>query len=96
MAKMPRSGNQKLKILYVMEYLLHASDESHPVTVSQIREELARHGITAEHRAILEDMEALRVFGLDIVKTGNNRYAAYYVASRDFELPELRNLKEIS
>ena len=89
---MPRSGNQKLKILYVMEYLLHASDESHPVTVSQITDELARHGITAEHRTILEDMEALRVFGLDIVKTGNNRYAAYYVASRDFELPELKLL----
>ena len=89
---MAKSVNQKLKILYEMEYLLHASDEAHPVTVSQLREELSRHGITAEHRTILEDMEALRVFGLDIVKTGNNRYAAYYVASRDFELPELKLL----
>ena len=89
---MAKSVNQKLKILYEMEYLLHASDEAHPVTVSQLREELCRHGITAEHRTILEDMEALRVFGLDIVKTGNNRYAAYYVASRDFELPELKLL----
>ena len=89
---MPRAEKQKLKILYVMEYLLRASDEAHPVTVARIVEELARHGITAERRSVLEDMEALRDYGLDIVRTGANRYAAYYVASREFELPELKLL----
>ena len=89
---MPKSGNQKLKILYVMDYLLRASDEEHPVTVTQIINELSRHGIAAERRSVLEDIEALRVYGLDIVRVGVNRYTAYYVASRDFELPELKLL----
>ena len=89
---MPRAEKQKPKILYVMEYLLRASDEAHPVTVARIVDELGRHGITAERRSVLEDMEALRDYGLDIVRTGANRYAAYYVASREFELPELKLL----
>ena len=89
---MPKSGNQKLKILYVMDYLLRASDEEHPITAAQIIDELSRHGIAAERRSVLEDIEALRVYGLDIVRVGVNRYTAYYVASRDFELPELKLL----
>ena len=67
---MARSGNQKLKILYVMDYLLRASDEEHPVTAAQIIDELSRHGIAAERRSVLEDVEALRVYGLDIVRVG--------------------------
>ena len=89
---MPKSQNQKLKILYVMDFLLRESDEGHPVTVTQIIAALARQGISAEHRSVLEDLDALRTYGLDIVKTGANRYAAYYVAARDFELPELKLL----
>ena len=89
---MARSGNQKLKILYVMDYLLRASDEEHPVTTAQIIDELSRHGIAAERRSVLEDIEALRVYGLDIVRVGAARSTTYYVASRDFELPELKLL----
>lgn len=89
---MPKSGNQKLKILYVMDYLLRASDEEHPVTASQIIDELSQHGIAAGHRSVLEDLEALRVYGLDVERVGVNRYTAYYVGSRDFELPELKLL----
>ena len=89
---MAKTGNQKLKILYVMDYLLRESDEEHPVTASQIIGELARHGISAGHRSVLEDIEALRTYGLDVVRVGVNRYSAYYVASREFELPELKLL----
>ena len=37
-------------------------------------------------------MEALRVFGLDVERTENGRNSGYYIASRDFELPELKLL----
>jgi len=30
---MPKASSQKLKILYVMEYLLRNSDEEHPVSI---------------------------------------------------------------
>ena len=89
---MPKSANQKLKILHVMDYLLRESDEAHPVTAAQIVKEMNRRGFSAERRSILEDLEALRQYGLDIARVGVNRYAAYYVASRDFELPELKLL----
>ena len=89
---MPKSEGQKLKILYVMNFLLRESDEEHPVTAAQIIEHLSRIGISAERRSVLEDIEALRAYGLDVMRTGVNRYAAYYIASRDFELPELKLL----
>lgn len=89
---MAKSSNQKLKILYVMAFLLRESDEEHPVTVARIMDELALHGITAERKSIYDDIETLRDYGLDIVQIGNTRSAAYHVASREFELPELKLL----
>ena len=89
---MARSSFQKLKILYVMEYLLRKSDEFHPVTVAQLIEELDRHGISAERKSLYDDIESLREFGLDIIQTGTGKNSGYYVASREFELPELKLL----
>lgn len=61
---MPRSSFQKLKIIYIMEYLLKNSDEDHAVTTSQIIAYLKSHDITAERKTIYSDIEALRDFGL--------------------------------
>ena len=44
---MPKASSQKLKILYVMEFLLRNSDEEHPVSISQIAEYLEAVGIKA-------------------------------------------------
>lgn len=49
---MPRSSFQKLKIIYIMEYLLKNSDEEHAVTTSQIIAYLKFHDITAERKTI--------------------------------------------
>lgn len=57
---MPRSSFQKLKIIYIMEYLLKNSDENHAVTTSQIIAYLKSHYITAERKTIYSDIEALR------------------------------------
>jgi len=89
---MARSSFQKLKILYVMEYLLRYSDENHPVSVARLIEELDSRGIAAERKSIYDDIESLREYGLDVVQTGGGRQSGYYVASRDFELPELKLL----
>lgn len=89
---MARSSYQKLKPLYIMNYLLQNSDESHPVTVNQIISFLDTQGISAERKSIYSDIEALRFFGLDIIQTENGRHTGYYVASRNFELPELKLL----
>ena len=89
---MARSSFQKLKILYVMDYLLKNSDEEHPVTVAQLIAELESHGISAERKSIYDDIETLRDYGLDINQTGTGKTNGYYVSGRDFELPELKLL----
>ncbi len=90
--RMARSSYQKLKPLYIMNYLLQNTDADHPVTVSQIIGYLDSQGISAERKSIYSDIEALQYFGLDIVQAGSGRSCGYYVDHRNFELPELKLL----
>ena len=85
---MPKTDRQKLKLLYLRDFLLRYSDENHPVTMKQILEYLSENDIPAERKSIYSDMEALRSYGMDIVKTSDR----YFVGNRDFELPELKLL----
>ena len=89
---MPRSSGQKLKLLYIMDYLLQYSDAEHPVTVRQLIAHLAAHDIAAERKSIYDDIEALRTYGLDVEQVADGQFYGYYVASRRFELPELKLL----
>jgi hypothetical protein len=71
---MPRSSFQKLKIIYIMEYLLKNSDENHAVTTSQIIAYLKSHYITAERKTIY--------FEYNVAKERVYRHdGAYYVVS---------------
>ncbi|MDO4815806.1 MAG: WYL domain-containing protein [Bacillota bacterium] len=88
---MPKSANQKLKLLYLMKYLLEKSDELHPLSVADMISELERYGVKAERKSIYDDLEALRVFGLDVVQV-RGKTTGYYVGARDFELAELKLL----
>lgn len=88
---MPKSANQKLKLLYLMKSLLELSDEEHPLTVSDIIKHLSFYDISAERKSIYSDIEMLKEYGLDIVSVKSKSYG-YYVASREFELPELKLL----
>lgn len=88
---MPKSPNQKLKLLSIMQLLMEKSDEKHSVTMSDIIAHLEANAISAERKSIYSDIESLRLFGMDIIQQrGAN--GGYYVASRDFELPELKLL----
>ena len=89
---MARSSYQKLKPIYIMDYLLKNSDEQHPVTITQLIEYLAAQGIQSERKSIYGDLEALQFYGLDIVQSSLGRSAGYYIANRSFELPELKLL----
>ena len=91
---MAKGPNQKLKLLYLMRYLLQNSDEAHPVSIAQMIAELEKHGISAERKSIYDDLEALRTFGLDLVQI-KGRTTGYYIGQRDFELPELKLLVDI-
>ena len=88
---MSRAPRQKLKLLYLLQFLLRQSDEQHPVTVAQMIEALEQQGISAERKSIYDDLEALQLFGVDLVQK-RDRSVGYYVGQRDFELPELKLL----
>ena len=88
---MARSANQKLKCLYLRQFLLQNTDEEHPATIPQMVEYLARHDIPAERKSLYDDIDALRQWGLD-VEYRKAQNGGYYVASRDFQLPELKLL----
>ena len=88
---MARSERQKLKLLYIKQFFEQNSDENHFVTVQQILDELAHHGIKAERKSIYDDIACLQEFGMDICQQ-RGRGGGYYLASRTFELPELKLL----
>lgn len=89
---MAKSANQKLKLLYLMDILMEKTDEEHGITMVNILKELERNGISAERKSIYHDLEELRHYGLDILTYSNGRTTFYYVASRKFELAELKLL----
>lgn len=89
---MARQAQQKQKLLIVQDFLLRQSDETHPVTMAQILGELTRQGIPAERKSVYDDIETLRQHGTDVVSVRNGSQTGYFVANRDFQLPELRLL----
>ena len=86
-----KQSNQKLKLLYLAKILLEKTDEEHTITVPEMIEALGKYGISAERKSIYDDLAYLELFGLDIC-TSKTRTTNYYVASREFELPELKLL----
>jgi len=80
-----------MKLLYLMKILLEHSDEDHPLTTSDLLQALAQYDIKAERKSIYSDLEFLRQYGLDI-ETRQSKTFGYYIASRQFELPELKLL----
>jgi len=49
---MPKSANQKLKLLYIKEYLERCSDEEHTVSTAELISYLEANGISAERKSI--------------------------------------------
>lgn len=84
--------NQKLKIMYLMKILLEETDEDHDLTLNEIVEKLKAYNVTAERKSLYSDIENLRTFGLDIIGMQYGKTYYYKVASRQFQLVELKLL----
>ena len=89
---MSKSDNQKLKILYILDYLQRNSHADHPIRATELIQMLEKqHNILCERKTVYSDIAALQEYGADIVSVpGKN--GGYYIASRNFELPELKLL----
>ena len=63
---MPKSENQKQKILFVMDYLQKHSHKDNPISATELIRMLKQEGISADRKSIYSDVQALIEFGLDI------------------------------
>lgn len=88
---MPKSFNQKLKILYLMQAFLERTDREHPMSVPDLILYLDGYGISVERKTVYEDIETLRIFGMKI-ENRREKPSGYYLADRDFSFPELKIL----
>ena len=86
------ANNTKMRTLCVMQILNERTDENHILNASDLCQILeTEYDITADRRTIYNEVEILQSYGMDIVQIKGKR-SGYYVASRLFELPELKLL----
>ena len=89
---MAKSDNQKLKIFYILDYLKRNSHQDHPVRANELISMLDRnHNIACDRKTVYSDIAALQEYGVEIVSIPG-RNGGYYIASRNFEFPELKLL----
>lgn len=77
--------------LYIMKILLDKTNQDYPLTSKGIIDELSCYGITIERKTVYQVIDTLKTFGVDI-KQSKAHPRGYYVASREFEIPEIKLL----
>ena len=82
----------KLRTLYVMRILAENTDQDHILNATDICKLLEQqYQIHADRRTIYGEIEALRMFGVDIIQQ-KGKASGYYIGERSFEFPELKLL----
>ena len=89
---MPKSTNQKLKLLYLVKILSEETDEEHALSVQEIIRKLNAYDVSADRKTLYHDFEELRTFGLDVISRRTQRSTVYYLGERTFQLAELKLL----
>ncbi|MDP4120750.1 MAG: WYL domain-containing protein [Bacillota bacterium] len=74
-----------------MKILSEQTDDQHGITLSELKKALLFYGIQAERKSLYDDIESLRLYGID-VEFRKSKSFEYYIANRAFELPELKLL----
>lgn len=64
----------KLKILYLKDIFTKYSDEEHYITLPQIQQKLEEYGIKATRKTLYDDIEFLRIYGMNILLDRNKGY----------------------
>ena len=88
---MPKQEGQKSKLVTLLRIFEQRTDENHRLNVPQLVQMLDAQGILAERKSIYSDIETLRSLGYDI-QLQRGRGGGYWLASRAFELSELKLL----
>ena len=89
---MPKSQNQKSKLLYLIDILNNETDENHLISTKELIARLDSLGIHADRKTIYSDIDELIEYGYDIIKLTAADGGGYYMASHEFESAELKLL----
>jgi len=90
---MAGNNGSKEKVLHIYDILKEYSDEEHPLTAAELIAELSARGLSAERKAIYNDIDLLMNYGFDIIKNPPP-VKGYYLGERDFQLAEARLLMD--
>ena len=89
---MPKGTNQKLKLYYLSRIMMEKTDDEHFITMPEIQRALEGYGVTADRKSLYDDLEALRVLGIDVIGEKDGRSYVYHVGKKQFEIAELKLL----
>ncbi len=89
---MPKGTNQKLKLYYLSRIMTEKTDDEHVITMPEIQRHLEAYGVTADRKSLYDDLEALRVLGIDVIGEKDGRNYVYHVGKKQFEIAELKLL----
>lgn len=89
---MPKGTIQKLKLYYLSRIMTEKTDDEHHITMPEIQRALEGYGVTADRKSLYDDLEALRVLGIDVIGEKNGRSYSYHVGKKQFEIAELKLL----
>ena len=85
------SQKNKQRILRILKYLYSFTDEQHPVTNQELVTMFADEVTSGNRKTIKNDIDVLTEAGFDIITSKQYRNT-YYIASRIFEVPEVKML----
>lgn len=88
---MPKSDDQKQKILYIKDYLERYSSAEHPVKAAELIEMLEKHNIKCDRKTVYSDIKALMDYGLDI-ENRPGRGGGYVMLDYRFDISQLKLL----
>ena len=86
-----RSENQRLKLFYLLDYLLEETDETHTKKVAEIIEHFENyHKIPVEQKTVCSDLRLLTEYGYETQYDGRTR--GWRIIEREFDTQELQLL----
>lgn len=89
---MSYSGEKKVKLLALWEMLSQDSDRLHPLGTKEIIERLEAKNIPCDRRTLVQDINALREYGYEVLEEKVGKQNGYYMDDRRFSLGELKIL----
>ena len=90
---MPRTSEQKVKLLILYDLLCRYTDENHALNTDEIIALLAEKKIAMSRKILLQDIALLNEYGYEVLSY-KKKYHYYYVINRHFESAEIAFLAD--